>query len=124
MPGIKFGVEPNMREVPPGEAATVKLASFTKWEIKETDYGMKYCIPVTLFSHPSYDSIPSKGMKLDWMSKANASRLIFFWVYDEDHWNEEEELKVRPFDFDLARELSQKWKLTRFETGAYKVEQM
>ena len=40
MAGIKFGVEPNMREVPPGETATIKLASFAKWEIKETEYGL------------------------------------------------------------------------------------
>ena len=58
---LSFGVEPNMREVPPGESATLKLANWDKWEIKETEYGTKFCIPVILFSHPSYESIPSKG---------------------------------------------------------------
>ena len=72
-----------MREVPPGETATIKLANFTEWGIKETEYGMKYCIPVTLFSHPSYDSIPSKGLQCNWVSKSVAAKALFNWMFVE-----------------------------------------
>jgi len=120
---LSFGNEPSMREVPLGQSAVFTLQAIDTWSIKETEYGEKFCIGINLLSHPSYDKIPSKGMHMDWLSKANASRLIFFWVYDEAHWDEKGELKVKPFDFDLAKELDQKWKLHRFETGAYKIEQ-
>ena len=119
MAGIKFGVEPNMREVPPGETATIKLASFTKWEIKETEYGVKYCIPITLFSHPSYDSIPSKGLSMDWVSKSKAAESLFDWMF-EDGLPEQ----PKTFDFDIDKELSAKWKLIRHETGGYAIEQL
>ena len=119
MAGIKFGVEPNMREVPPGETATIKLASFAKWEIKETEYGDKYCIPVILFSHPSYDSIPSKGLSMDWVSKSIAAKSLFNWVFEDG-------LPEHPktFDFDIEKEFTAKWKLTRLETGGYRIEQL
>ena len=114
---ISFGSEPNMREVPLGEHAVFKLQPFDTWSIKDTEYGEKYCLPVILFTHPSYDSIPSKGMKVDWYSKSKAAHDVFYWIYDEL-------LKVKTFDFDIEKEIGKKWKLTRFETGAYKVEQL
>ena len=120
MPGIKFGVEPNMREVPPGEHATFKVANWSEWEIKETEYGSKYCIPVILFSHPSYDSIPSSGLKLDWMSKSVAARKMFEWLWPNGDPHE----GVRTFDFDLEKEFKKKWKLSRHETGGYGIEQL
>tara|TARA_R100000773_G_C4188457_1_gene95270 strand:- start:282 stop:641 length:360 start_codon:yes stop_codon:yes gene_type:complete len=119
MSGIKFGVEPNMSEVPPGQTATIALANFSKWELKETDYGVKFCIPITLFSHPSYDSIPSKGMKCNWVSKSTASKALFDWVFEE---GDPEQPKT--FDFDLEKEFKKKWKLTRHETGGYSIEQL
>ena len=119
MPGIKFGVEPNMSQVPPGETATIKLASIDKWELKETEYGTKYSIPIILFSHSSYDSIPSKGMNCNWVSKSSACKALFEWVFEDG-------LPEHPktFDFDLEKELNKKWKLTRHETGGYSVEQL
>ena len=124
MPGIKFGVEPNMREVPPGEHAVLQLQHFNTWTIKETEYGEKFCIPIILFSHPSYESIPSKGMKVDWLSKSRASQDIFFWIYDKARYNSDGELQVNTFDFDLEKELKKKWKLTRHDTGGYGIEQL
>jgi hypothetical protein len=120
MPGIKFGVEPNMREVPPGETATIKLANFTEWELKETDYGIKYCIPVTLFSHPSYENIPSKGLECNWVSKAVAAESLFKWIFVEG----DPEKGVHEFDFAIEKEFKAKWKLTRYETGGYAIEQL
>ena len=117
MPGIKFGVEPNMREVPPGETATIKLASFTKWEIKETEYGVKYCIPITLFSHPSYETIPSKGMDMTWESKSVAAINLFAYIYQTDG-------EMRTFDWDVDKEFTGKWKLHRTDSGTYQLEQL
>ena len=120
MPGIKFGVEPNMREVPPGETATIKLAKWTEWEIKETEYGMKYCIPVTLFSHPSYDSIPSKGLKCNWVSKSVVAKSLFAWIFKDAEPSE----GVNEFDFAIEKEFDAKWKLIRHDTGGYAIEQL
>jgi hypothetical protein len=116
---LSFGVEPNMREVPPGETATLKLANWSEWELKETEYGVKYCIPIILFSHPSYESIPSKGMKCDWLSKSIAAKSFFDWIFEDglpDH--------PKTFDFDIDKELQSKWKLSRLETGGYRIEQL
>jgi len=120
MPGIKFGVEPNMREVPPGETATIKLAKWTEWGIKETEYGNKYCIPITLFSHPSYESIPSKGLNMDWVSKSVAAKALFEWMFVEGEPDE----GVHIFDFPIEKEFNKKWKLIRHETGGYAIEQL
>jgi hypothetical protein len=113
-----------MREVPLGQHAVFTLQSIDTWSIKETEYGEKISLGINLISHPSYDSIPSNGMKMDWLSKCKSAELVFFWVYDEEYWEKNQELKVRPFDFDLAKELDKKWKLRRFDTGSYMLEQL
>jgi len=115
---LSFGSEPNMSEVPLGQHAVLSLQPLNTWSVKETDYGPKHCIPIILHSHPSYDSIPSKGMKCDWVSKSKAIEGIFHYIYMEDCET------VKTFDFDVQKELDRKWKLTRFETGAYKVVQI
>lgn len=117
---LSFGVEPNMREVPPGESATLKLANWSKWEMKETEYGTKYCIPITLFSHPSYESIPSKGIECNWISKSVAAKLMFEWLFKEGEPQE----GMHTFEFDLEKEFTKKWKLNRLETGGYNIEQL
>ena len=117
---LSFGVEPNMSEVPPGEQATLKLANYTTWELKDTEYGLKYCIPITLFSHPSHESIPSKGMKCNWVSKSIAAARLFDWIFTNGQPDE----GVKTFEYDLDKELTHKWKLTRHETGGYSVEQI
>ena len=111
MPGIKFGVEPNMREVPPGETATIKLANWSKWEIKETDYGMKYCIPVTLLSHPSYDSIPKEGLKSTWTSKSKAAENLLVAL------NSGIKELTKAFE-------EEKWELIRSPEGVYFLQQL
>ena len=116
MPGIKFGVEPNMREVPPGEHAVMQLGEISDWKTVETEWGQKYSFPITLFSHPSYESIPKKGLKMQWESKSVSALNLFAWVYQTDG-------EIRTFDFDLEKEVYCKWKLTRHETGGYALEQ-
>jgi hypothetical protein len=117
---LSFGVEPNMREVPPGEQATLKLANFKKWDLKETEYGTKFCIPITLFSHPSYESIPSKGMECNWISKSVVAESLFNWIFIDGMPGAGQ----KTFDYDLDKELTHKWKLTRHETGGYNIEQI
>jgi len=119
---LEFGSEPNMSEVPLGQHAVLSLQPFDKWSIKETEYGPKCCIPIVLHSHPSYDSIPSKGMQCDWVSKSKAIEGIFYYIYEEGAMVDD--LKVKTFDFDVQTVLNGKWKLTRFETGAYKAKQI
>ena len=117
---LSFGVEPNMREVPPGETATIKLAHFSEWTLKDTEWGVKYSIPITLFSHPSYDNIPSKGIKCNWVSKSVASESLFNWLFIDGMPG----AGVKTFDFDIEKEFKAKWKLIRHETGGYGIEQL
>lgn len=117
MPGIKFGVEPNMREVPPGEHAVIKLGKINEWKTVETEWGQKYSFPITVFSHPSYESIPSSGLECNWVSKSVAALHLYAWIYQTDG-------EIRTFDFDLEKELKKKWKIVRHETGGYALEQL
>ena len=34
---LSFGVEPTMREVPPGQFAVIKFGKFSDWKIVETE---------------------------------------------------------------------------------------
>jgi hypothetical protein len=118
MPGIKFGVEPNMREVPPGEHAVIKLGKISEWKLVETEWGEKISFPVTVFSHPSYESLPKKGIECNWVSKSVAAKHLYCWIYNEDG-------EIRTFDFDLEKETyGAKWKLSRHDTGGYAIEQL
>ena len=117
---LVFGTDPSMREVPTGQHAVIKIGKdFTKWTTVETEWGQKYSFPITLFSHPSYDSIPSKGLSMDWVSKSKAAESLFDWMF-EDGLPEQ----PKTFDFDIDKELSAKWKLIRHETGGYAIEQL
>ena len=50
MPGkISFGVDPNMREVPPGEHAVIEFGDIKEWKVVETDWGQKYSFPITVY---------------------------------------------------------------------------
>jgi len=117
MPGISFGAEPNMREVPPGEHALIKLGNFLDWRSDvETEWGQKFSFPITILEHPSYTSIPKKGLKSTWQSKSIAALNLFAWIYQTDG-------KPRAFDFDVDKEINKVWKLTRTDQGTYLLEQ-
>ena len=118
MPGkISFGVDPNMREVPPGEHAVIKLGEIGEWKKVETEWGEKYSFPIDLFSHPSYESLPKAGMFCYWESKSVAAKNLYDWICDENG-------AIRVFDFDITKEVYRKWKLCRHETGGYGIEQI
>ena len=119
---LTFGVEPTMREVPSGMHAEFTLGETNdtlKWKIIETEWGAKYSFPIVLLSHPSYDNIPSSGLKMDWQSKSKAAEGLFYWMYTNDV-----EPKLRTWDVDMSKELNGKFKLHRSETGTYLLEVM
>ena len=110
-----FGSTSVMREVPPGSHAVI---SFTgKMSAVDTEWGEKCSFHVTLFSHPSYESIPAKGIEMKWESKANAAQALYNYIYDAPD-------VMKEFDWDVDKEFTKKWKLHRFETGGYQLEQM
>tara|TARA_R100001530_G_scaffold126936_1_gene95972 strand:+ start:67 stop:414 length:348 start_codon:yes stop_codon:yes gene_type:complete len=115
MPGIKFGVDPIMREVPPGQHAVIQLGEISKWKIVDSEWGEKYSFPILLLSHPDYPNL-DKPLKTKWESKSKVAEHLYNWIYDEG--------KIRTFDFKLEKEVYCKWKLTRHETGGYAIEQI
>jgi hypothetical protein len=103
-----FGSKPCMKEVPPGANAVFTFRGDPK--LVETEYGEKYSFPITLISHPSYDTLP---LKMDWQSKCQSAKQLFNGLNDKD--------------YSLHKELKKHfkesaWTLTRFDTGAYWLE--
>tara|TARA_Y100000361_G_scaffold34285_1_gene28763 strand:- start:209 stop:541 length:333 start_codon:yes stop_codon:yes gene_type:complete len=103
-----FGSTSVMREVPPGKHAVI---SFTgKMEEVETEWGIKNSFHVTLFSHPSYESISKDGIETIWQSKSQCSEQLLTAAS-----------QGMP---DLTKALKEKWKLIRTEEGTYFIEQL
>jgi hypothetical protein len=103
-----FGSTSVMREVPPGKHAI--LAFTGKMQEVETEWGIKNSFHVTLFSHPSYESIPKDGIETIWQSKSQcADQLLTAASQGLD---------------DLTKALKEKWKLIRTEEGTYFIEQL
>jgi len=114
---LSFGVEPTMREVPPGQHAVIKFGKFSDWKIVETEkYGEKYSFPITLLEHPSYESIPKAGIQMKWESKANAACALYYYIYGASD-------VIKTFDWDVDKEFESVFQLHRFETGGYQLEQ-
>jgi len=109
-----FGSKPCMKEVPAGEYA---VFSFRGDGVKvETDYGEKYSFPITLISHPSYDTLP---LDMDWQSKCISAKQIYIQLFNGNNTikgNEGFEKKLR------KAYNTNNWRLTRFDTGAYWLE--
>ncbi len=115
---LSFGANPAMREVPSGQHALISIGKdFSEWKTIETEWGQKFSFPITLFSHPSYESIPSKGMAMPWESKSEAALQLFAYIYQTDG-------EIITFDWDVTEEFKGKWKLHRTESGTYKLEQL
>ena len=114
---LVFGDNPAMREVPTGSHAVIKFGKFVEWKTIETEWGQKYSFPITLFSHPSYETIPSKGMDMTWESKSVAAINLFAYIYQTDG-------EMRTFDWDVDKEFTGKWKLHRTDSGTYQLEQL
>jgi len=117
---LSFGVEPTMREVPPGQSATFNVGKVEEWTVVETEWGMKYSFPITLLSHPSYDSISKSGMNMKWQSKSQSAEGLFFWMYNDI--NDDDEYIMKVFDVDMSKELNSKMVLHRHDSGQYLLE--
>ena len=106
-----FGSTSVMREVPPGKHAVI---SFTgKMEEVHTDWGEKCSFHVTLFSHPSYESISKDGIQTIWQSKSQCAEQLLRAA--------SEGADMLP---ELNKALKEKWKLIRTEEGTYFIEQI
>jgi len=103
-----FGSKPCMKEVPPGATAVFSFRGDP--ELVETEYGEKYSFPITLISHPSYDTLP---LKMDWQSKCASAKQLFTSL-NEESYSLHKALKKHYADSN--------WSLTRFDTGAYWLE--
>ena len=104
-----FGSKPCMKEVPPGAEAVFTFRGDPK--LVETEYGEKYSFPITLISHPSYDTLP---LNMDWQSKCQSAKQI---------WNILNSVDTSDFNKRAIKHYKEStWILTRFDTGAYWLE--
>ena len=107
-----------MREVPPGQHAVIKIGKFSDWKIIETEWGEKYSFPILLLSHPDYPNLDStRPLETTWESKSIAAYTLYHYIHLTDG-------TMKEFDWNVDKEFSKKWKLHRFETGQYQLEQM
>ena len=104
---FSFGSNPKMLEVPLGQSAEFKFVGEPK--IVETEWGEKYSFPISLLSHPSYESFP---IKCDWESKSQVAKELY----------KAHEGNIGG-DFVYAYQKS-KWHLTRFDNGSYWIDQL
>ena len=103
-----FGSTSRMREVPPGKYAEISFSG--KMEKIETEWGEKCSFTVTLFSHPSYESIPKEGIKTNWESKSKLAEQLF-------NATSPEAIEKNPT---LAKAIkNDRWELSRSEEGTY-----
>ena len=105
---FSFGSQPSMREVPLTEAATLKFNGDPT--LVETEWGQKYSFPISLLSHPSYETLP---INCNWESKCMVAKELFT-AYKKEN--------VTP-EFHAAYNNSE-WKLTRFDNGSYWIDQL
>jgi len=105
---FSFGSTSRMREVPPGQHAVISFTGIM--QTVETDWGEKCSFNVTLFQHPSYESISKTGIETVWESKSSCAEQL---------------LKAASQGLpDLTEALKGKWKLIRTEEGTYFLEQL
>ena len=111
-----FGSKPCMKEVPAGQTAVSSFRGSLPTMV-DTEYGEKYSFPITLISHPSYDTLP---LDMDWQSKCQSAIQLFKGL--EKHLMKQVE-KMTKFDKELEKHyMNSNWVLTRFDTGAYWLE--
>jgi len=103
-----FGSASRMREVPPGTKAVISFTGTMK--AVETEWGEKSSFEVTLFQHPSYESIPKEGIETVWESKSVCATQLL--------------TAASQGMADLTKALKEKWNLIRSEEGTYFIEQI
>ena len=109
-----FGSKPCMKEVPPGATAVFSFRGDPK--LVETEYGEKYSFPITLISHPSYDTLP---LEMDWQSKCQSAKQLYAGLIV----SVKSEKNITDFEKQVRKHfMNSSWVLTRFDTGAYWLE--
>jgi len=114
-----FGSKPCMKEVPPGQYAVFSFRG--EPTLVETEYGEKYSFPITLISHPSYETLP---LDMDWQSKCQSAKQVYRGLVE--HNTIENQLPAKD-SLDFQKKLKKHyedstWRLDRFDTGAYWLE--
>jgi len=114
-----FGSKPCMKEVPPGQYAVFSFRG--EPTLVETEYGEKYSFPITLISHPSYETLP---LDMDWQSKCQSAKQVYRGIVE--HNTIENQLPAKD-SLDFQKKLKKHyedstWRLDRFDTGAYWLE--
>ena len=103
-----FGSASRMREVPPGQHAELIFSGLMKQV--ETEWGEKCSFNITLYSHPSYESISDNGIETIWQSKSQCAEQLLRAASEGMQ--------------ELTKALKEKWKLIRTEEGTYFIEQI
>jgi len=110
-----FGSKPCMKEVPPGQYAVFSFRG--EPTLVETEYGEKYSFPITLISHPSYDTLP---LDMEWQSKCQSAKQVYNGIVEKNQGtlpqSDEFYKKLKKHYEDST------WRLDRFDTGAYWLE--
>jgi hypothetical protein len=105
---FSFGSSSRMKEVPVGEYAELKFSGIMK--VVDTDWGEKCSFEVTLYHHPSYESIPKEGIETVWESKSTCAEQL---------------MKAASQGLpDLTKALKGNWKLVRTPEGTYFLDQL
>ena len=68
-PKYNFGSPSKMKGLLAGEKATFKFLDLP--EKIDTEWGVKYFVSIHLFTHPSYPSLSSSGMRMQWQTGAS-----------------------------------------------------
>ena len=106
---FSFGKRPRMQEVVPGTDATLTFRGDPS-VIEDGDYGEKYSFPITLISHDSHSQLP---FDCDWITKSDVGKEL---------WNG---LNAEKPNKDFVNGYNNSnWKLTRFDTGTYWIDQL
>jgi len=108
-----------MKEVTPGKYAVFSFRG--EPTLVETEYGEKYSFPITLISHPSYETLP---LDMDWQSKCQSAKQVYRGLVE--HNTIENQLPAKDslaFQKKLKKHYEEStWRLDRFDTGAYWLE--
>ena len=99
-----FGSPSIMKAIQSGEKALLKFQG--EPVTVDTEWGVKYSVPILLLSHPQYPTISSKGMKMQWQTGAKVIMDIVDLLKNKD-----KEFKKDYFELE--------WELTCADDGSF-----
>lgn len=98
-----FGAPSIMKAIEQGEIACFQFQG--EPVTVDTEWGVKYSVPILLLSHPRYPDLSSKGMKMQWQTGAKVIKDII------DLLETSEEFQKDYYEH--------KWELSAAEDGSY-----